>query len=95
MEDDTRPSFIHRSRSHLHEYRQGISHLFQPRAPSPGQGPVLSSAKKIEEETNPKYNPNAFYPAKVDEVLHDRYKLIAKLGYGMTATVWLAKDLQA
>ena len=94
MERD-RPNFIHRSRSHLHEYRHGINRLFESRANSPGQAEMLSSAKPIEEETQPRYNPDAFYPAKLGEILVDRYKIVSKLGYGMTATVWLAKDLKA
>jgi len=55
----------------------------------------LSSAKPIEEETLPKYSPQAFYSAKIGEKLNDRYEVVAKLGYGMTATVWLARDLHA
>ena len=69
--------------------------MFQARANGPGQPDIISSAKLIEEETQPKYDPFKFYPAKLGEVLNDRWKVIAKLGYGMTATVWLAKDLQA
>lgn len=95
MDTENRPSFIHRSRSHLHDYRHGISHLFTPRSNSPNAAPIISSAKRVEEENNPKYNPAHFYPAKLEEVLNDRYKIVAKLGYGMTATVWLAKDLHA
>ena len=90
-----RPNFLHRSRSHLHEYRHGIVHLFAQRSNSPGQPDIISSAKSIEEETNYKYNPDHWYPAKIGEILNDRYKIVAKLGYGMTATVWLAKDLHA
>ena len=56
---------------------------------------VISSTKPIEEETNPRYNAHAFYPAKYGEVLNGRYEIVAKLGYGVTATVWLAKDLNA
>ena len=56
---------------------------------------TISSVKQIEEETQPKYNPDHFYPAKLREVLNDRYQLVAKLGYGVTATVWLAEDLHA
>jgi serine/threonine-protein kinase SRPK3 len=95
MTDSPRPGILHRSRSHLHEYRTGLAQLFQTRSNSPGQPDILSSAKAIEEETQPKYDANKFYPAKLGEILNDRYKIVAKLGYGMTATVWLAKDLHA
>jgi serine/threonine-protein kinase SRPK3 len=94
MSESTRTGLLHRSRSHLQDYRQGLTQLFQPRSNAPGQPDIISSAKPIEEETQPKYDPTKFYPAKIGEILNDRYKLVAKLGYGMTATVWLAKDLQ-
>lgn len=74
--------------------RPRLSHLLHTRSSSP-QADTISALKPVEEETLPKYNAEAFYPAKLDEVLNDRYKIVAKLGYGMTATVWLAKDLQA
>ena len=90
-----RPNFLHRSRSHFHEAKHGVSRLFEPRANSPGLAEVVSSAKPIEEETQPKYNPESFYPARLGDVLNERYKVVAKLGYGMTATVWLCKDLKA
>lgn len=96
--DSDRPGLLHRSHSHLHEYRRGISHLFDrnnSRSGSPTSAPTISSTAKVEEENNPKYNPNAFYPAKIDEILNDRYKILTKLGYGMTATVWLARDIKA
>ena len=93
MAESPRANLLLRSRSHLHEYRQGVAQLFQSRTNSSGQPDIISSAKPIEEETQPKYDPSKFYPAKVGEVLNDRFKIVAKLGYGMTATVWLCKDL--
>ncbi|RMZ82758.1 hypothetical protein DV738_g1546, partial [Chaetothyriales sp. CBS 135597] len=89
-----RGKFLHRSRSHLHEYKHGITKLFETRSNSPGQPDIISSAKPIEEETLPKYNPENFYPTRLGEVLNDTYKIVAKLGYGMTATVWLARNLR-
>jgi serine/threonine-protein kinase SRPK3 len=62
---------------------------------SHGHADTISAFKQIEEETLPKYNVNAFYPTRLDEVLNDRYQVITKLGFGVTATVWLARDLEA
>lgn len=75
--------------------RQTLSNLLHSRGSSPHSQPdTISAHKLIEEETLPKYNADHFYPARLGEVLLDRYKLVAKLGFGMTATVWLARDLQ-
>lgn len=57
---------------------------------------MLTSAKAIEEETLPKYSYQTFYGVKIGEKLNNgRYEIITKLGFGMTATVWLARDTQA
>lgn len=48
----------------------------------------------FEEETSPCYDAIKFYPAKLYEILNNRYELVAKLGWGATSTVWLAKDLK-
>jgi hypothetical protein len=89
-----RPNLLKRARSHTN--RQAISDFMHSRGNSPHpQADTISGHKAIEEETLPKYNADTFYPARLGETLHDRYKLCVKLGFGMTATVWLAKDLQA
>lgn len=86
------PDILHRPT--FEGSRQKLNHLLHSRASSPhSQADTISALKPIEEETLPKYNPDHFYPARLDEVLDDRYKIVAKLGYGMTATVWLARDL--
>jgi hypothetical protein len=79
-------------RAHSHN-KQTISSLLHSRGTSPHPQPdLISGHKLIEEETNPHYKADAWYPAKIGEVLNGHYELLVKLGYGMTATVWLAKD---
>jgi serine/threonine protein kinase len=48
----------------------------------------------VEEETVSGYNPKHYYPVKLGEVVHERYKIIGKLGFGSASTVWLCRDLQ-
>ncbi|EEQ31164.1 protein kinase domain-containing protein [Microsporum canis CBS 113480] len=61
--------------------------------PSTAIPPKLDSSQPVEEENSPYYHPSCFYPARIGQVLHDRYQIVSKLGYGSRATVWLAKDL--
>ena len=63
--DMHRPSFLHRSRSHMHEIRSGFVNTFQARSESPGQSDMISSTKRIEEETQPKYHPDHFLSCEV------------------------------
>ena len=47
----------------------------------------------IEEENSPYYEPAYFYPARIGEILNDRYQIATKLGHGSRSSVWLARDL--
>lgn len=91
------PHFLHRTQSsQSHRSLTAIIASSISRAGSPdNNAPLLSAAKPIEEETLPKYSHRTFYSAKLGDRLNNRYEIVAKLGYGMTATVWLAKDLHA
>lgn len=67
-----------------------------PHAPS--SDPIDSSlliedSVMIEEETVRGYRSEHYYPVRVGEVLHKRYRVIGKLGYGSASTVWLCHDL--
>jgi hypothetical protein len=46
----------------------------------------------MEEEKLPFYKVEQFYPVHIGELLHSRYKLLGKLGYGSYSTVWLCHD---
>jgi len=88
------------SRSILPHHIPGHSaghHLLSQLSPSSphDHADIISAFKQVEEETLPKYNSDAFYPARIHEVLNDRYQIVAKLGFGVTATVWLARDHHA
>lgn len=48
----------------------------------------------MEEERLPDYDKDAYYPVTIGEVFADRYQAVGKLGFGMSSTVWLARDMQ-
>ncbi|KAI0400965.1 kinase-like domain-containing protein [Xylaria palmicola] len=61
----------------------------------PSQGfDLVDIDQPIEEEGIPEYNPDHFYPVRLGEVFENRFQTVAKLGYGCSSTIWLARDLQ-
>ncbi|KAJ9212960.1 hypothetical protein DTO166G4_5464 [Paecilomyces variotii] len=62
--------------------------------PTPSPGPPLWPGILVDEEISPVYDSKYFYPAKPGEVLADRYQILVKVGWGVSSTVWLARDLQ-
>lgn len=55
---------------------------------------LIDHSEKIEEETLPTYHAEKYYPVHIGEVLNNQYQVLAKLGYGVTSTVWLCRDLR-
>ncbi|KAJ5585433.1 uncharacterized protein N7459_005233 [Penicillium hispanicum] len=64
-----------------------------PWPPSTAVAPKLPVDEAVEEECTPYYDPARFYPARLGDVLNNRYQLATKLGYGSGSTIWLARDL--
>ncbi|EGP91784.1 unnamed protein product [Zymoseptoria tritici ST99CH_3D7] len=54
--------------------------------------PFLPAESRIEEETIPGYVASRYYPVRIGEIFQDRYQIVGKLGYGISSTVWLARD---
>ncbi|KAJ6004950.1 hypothetical protein N7540_012749 [Penicillium herquei] len=61
--------------------------------PISSPGPHLPPDILIDEEISHVYNSKHFYPARPGEVLADRYQTLTKVGWGVSSTVWLARDL--
>lgn len=55
---------------------------------------ILPSDVLVEEEQVPLYDPKHFYPVNPGDLFHNRYKMLAKVGWGTSSTVWLARDTQ-
>ncbi|OJD14491.1 hypothetical protein AJ78_05175 [Emergomyces pasteurianus Ep9510] len=49
-------------------------------------------SEELEDEKLPNYNPTNYHPAHLGQV-EGRYQIIGKLGYGVTSTLWLGRDL--
>ena len=65
-----------------------------PRAfPSNGFA-VIDPSERVEEEQLPYYRQEEYYPRRLGHVLREQYLLVAKLGYGTSSTVWLARELR-
>lgn len=55
---------------------------------------MIDDTRLLEEEGLPEYDSNHFYPVRLGEIFNDRFQTVAKLGYGSSSTIWLARDLQ-
>jgi len=55
---------------------------------------ILPAGIPIEEERIPGYDPKRFLAVNPGDLLNNRYKIVVKVGWGTTSTVWLARDTQ-
>ena len=53
----------------------------------------IVASQLVEEENLPGYLAEHYYPVRIGELLRSRYQIVGKLGFGVTSTVWLARDL--
>ncbi|KAI0415333.1 protein kinase [Xylaria grammica] len=49
----------------------------------------INGAERLES-----YEPGGFHPVMINDVLHNRYRIVDKLGFGPYSTIWLARDDQ-
>ncbi|KAG7141201.1 Serine/threonine-protein kinase AFC3 like [Verticillium longisporum] len=54
----------------------------------------IPPGERVEEELFPDYKASRYYPVIIGQVLKDRYQIVGKLGFGVSSTVWLARDLE-
>jgi len=72
--------------------RPTLSAIIQRETPLRSLIATLNS--RFEEEANPGYKAEHFYPVRIGEIFKSRYEVLAKLGFGMCSTVWLCRDLE-
>ena len=63
------------------------------RFPTSGYETVHSS-DILDEEWFGHFKQGQYYPANIGDLICSRYQIIGKLGFGVTSTVWLARDLE-
>ncbi|KAK4894618.1 hypothetical protein LTR27_007260 [Elasticomyces elasticus] len=59
---------------------------------SPPEFERIDANKLLEEETFPNYKAHWYYPVTIGQTFNNRYRVVAKLGYGSASTVWLCRD---
>ncbi|KAJ5819378.1 hypothetical protein N7474_004969 [Penicillium riverlandense] len=70
------------------------------RAPSPARCfpksgfETINASIILEEERFEQFKKGCYYPVNIGDVLGSKYQVIGKLGFGVTSTVWLARDLE-
>jgi len=40
------------------------------------------------------YRPGGYHPVIIGDIIHNRYRIVNKLGFGSFSTIWLARDHQ-
>ncbi|KAK2811370.1 hypothetical protein FQN50_002247 [Emmonsiellopsis sp. PD_5] len=60
----------------------------------PASGFEIVTAPKLEEERFDEFKKGQYYPVNIGDVFDSKYQIIGKLGFGVTSTVWLARDLE-
>ena len=54
---------------------------------------TIPASRKIEEEIHGAPT-DRYYPIRIGAILHRKYQVVGKLGFGLSSTVWLANDLE-
>jgi hypothetical protein len=55
---------------------------------------VIEDSVAVEEEKRKGPWKGEYYPVVLGSVLDSRYQVVGKLGFGVSSTVWLARDLR-
>ena len=55
---------------------------------------TIPESFKLEEEGSDSFKRGCYFLANIGDVLVSWYQVVGKLGYGISSTVWLARDLK-
>jgi serine/threonine-protein kinase SRPK3 len=56
---------------------------------------MVSDSQALDEEQFDGFKKGLYYPVNIRDVFASKYQVLGKLGYCVTSTVWLARDLEA
>ncbi|KAF7935182.1 uncharacterized protein EAE97_008089 [Botrytis byssoidea] len=56
---------------------------------------LISDAQALDEEQLEGFKRGLYCPVNIGDIFMSKYQVVGKLGYGVTSTVWLARNLQA
>ncbi|PLB43367.1 protein kinase [Aspergillus steynii IBT 23096] len=71
-----------------------FSSLRRKPLPTPSPGPLIRQDERVDEEKVPGHKSKYFYPARPGEVVGDRFQILVKVGWGVSSTVWFARDMR-
>ncbi|CAG8279482.1 unnamed protein product [Penicillium salamii] len=60
----------------------------------PNNGFDIVEEPVVEEEESEGFSTGDYYPVVIGDVLDSRYQVVGKLGFGVSSTVWLARDMR-
>ncbi|XHG03936.1 hypothetical protein AWENTII_007220 [Aspergillus wentii] len=55
---------------------------------------TVKASEVLEEERFETFKKGQYYPVNTGDVFRSKYQIVGKLGFGVTSTVWLARDLK-
>jgi serine/threonine-protein kinase SRPK3 len=55
---------------------------------------TVNASKILDEERFEEFKKGQYYPVNIGDIYSSKYQVVGKLGFGVTSTVWLARDLE-
>lgn len=81
------------SKHHVHGPIRVSNYTTKSIARAQQQSCIYESIPEAEDLEN--YKPGGFHPILVGDILHSRYRVVDKLGFGAWSTIWLCRDEQS
>jgi serine/threonine-protein kinase SRPK3 len=77
----------------LHRAWKSVQQLSWKPLVFPKDGIVsIPASEKVDEDTVPGYVTMCYYLVRIGHIFQNRYQVVGKLGFGISSTLWLARD---